>query len=310
MPKFSVVISVYNKEDHIAGTLQSVLNQTYSDFEIIIVNDASTDTSERVIRGIKDERISYYASAINQGAGATRNTGISKSSGEYIALLDGDDVWEPTFLEEILRLQVALPQHAVFATAVLVEDKARSVPSRYSFDTSSNGEFLDLDYFESSLINTILTSSSAVVHQSVFKNIGTYDSTIKSGQDTDLWIRIGLEYRIGFSTKQLVTYRYTPHSLFKSVRSVTDRPDFLKFIKQEKKHPALKKFIDLNRYSLAIRSKLWGEHHLTATYTDHIHLKNLNRKQRLLLKTPATFLKIFFKVNGFLEKIGLRQSAF
>lgn len=310
MPKFSVVISVYNKEDHIAGTLQSVLNQTYSDFEIIIVNDASTDTSERVIRGIKDERISYYASANNQGAGATRNTGISKSSGEYIALLDGDDVWEPTFLEEILRLQVALPQHAVFATAVLVEDKARSVPSRYSFDTSSNGEFLDLDYFESSLINTILTSSSAVVHQSVFKNIGTYDSTIKSGQDTDLWIRIGLEYRIGFSTKQLVTYRYTPHSLFKSVRSVTDRPDFLKFIKQEKKRPALKKFIDLNRYSLAIRSKLWGEHHLTATYTDHIHLKNLNRKQQLLLSTPSPLLKVLFKINGFLEKIGLRQSAF
>lgn len=310
MPKFSVVISVYNKEDHIAGTLQSVLNQTYSDFEIVIVNDASTDTSERVIRGIKDERISYYTSATNQGAGATRNTGISKSSGEYIALLDGDDVWEPTFLEEILRLEVALPKHAVFATAVLVEDKARSVPSRYSFDTSTSGEFLDLDYFESSLINTILTSSSAVVHQSVFKNIGTYDSTIKSGQDTDLWIRIGLEYRIGFSTKQLVTYRYTPHSLFKSVRSVTDRPDFLKFIKQEKKHPALKKFIDLNRYSLAIRSKLWGEHHLTATYTDHIHLKNLNRKQQLLLSTPSSLLKVLFKINGFLEKIGLRQSAF
>lgn len=310
MPKFSIVISVYNKEKLIKETIQSVLDQSYTDFEIVIVNDASTDTSERVIQGIKDDRISYYASATNQGAGATRNTGISKSSGEYIALLDGDDIWEPTFLEEILRLQVALPQHAVFATAVLVEDKARSVPSRYSFDTSTTSEFLDLDYFESSLINTVLTSSSTVIHQSVFKNIGTYDSSIKSGQDTDLWIRIGLEYRIGFSTKPLVTYRYAPESLFKSIRSVTDRPDFLKFIDEEKKRPALKKFIDLNRYSLAIRSKLWGESHLTATYTDHLNTENLNSKQRLLLKTPAPFLKAFFKVNGFLEKIGLRQSAF
>lgn len=310
MLKFSVVISVYNKEAHIEDTLQSVLNQTYGDYEVIVVNDASTDASEKIIQDLKDERISYYASVTNQGAGATRNLGISKSSGEYIALLDGDDVWEPTFLEEILRLQEALPQHAVFATAVLVEDKARSVPSRYSLDTSTNGEFLDLDYFKSSLKNTILTSSSTVVHQSVFKNIGTYDSTIKSGQDTDLWIRIGLHYRVAFSTKLLVTYRHAPQSLFKSIRSVTDRPDFLKFIEDEKKHPALKKFIDLNRYSLAIRSKLWNESRLAPLYTDHIKASSLNKKQRLLLSLPPLILKMLFKLNSFLERRGWRQSAF
>lgn len=310
MPKFSIVVSVYNKEHLIGDTLLSVLNQTFTDFEIIIVNDASTDGSDRVIRSIKDARVSYFSSSTNQGAGATRNLGISKSNGDYIALLDGDDLWEPTFLEEILRLQKALPQHAVFATAVIIEDKATSVLSKYSFDTQDDSEFLNLDYFESSLKNTILTSSSTVVHHSVFKEIGGYDPTIKSGQDTDLWIRIGLKYRIAFNTNPLVTYRYAPQSLFKSIKSVTDRPDFLKFIEEEKTRPALKKYIDLNRYSLALRAKLWGESHLIHTYTDYLDLHNLNAKQRFLLSLPPLFLKTLFKINTFLEKRGLRQSAF
>lgn len=310
MPKFSVVISVYNKEDHIAGTLQSVLNQIYSDFEIIIVNDASTDTSERVIQTFQDERIKCINLPNNKGAAAARNIGIKESCGQFIALLDGDDLWNTVYLSEIIALINHFPKHYVFATALIKEHQTGSEKCIYKINNPENKIFLDLDFFENSYKEAILHSSSTVVHQSVFKNIGAYDATIKSGQDTDLWIRIGLEYRIAFSTKPLVTYRYISESLFNSIRSVTDRPDFLKFIEQEKQRPALKKFIDLNRYSLAIRSKLWGEHHLTTLYTDHLNTENLNSKQRLLLKTPATFLKILFKVNGFLEKIGLRQSAF
>lgn len=310
MPEFSIIISVYNKEKHIKETLLSVLHQSHTDFEVIIVNDASTDGSDEAIKPLNDKRIKYFPLEINGGAGAARNKGIMEASGEYIALLDGDDLWDASYLAEIKTLIEEFPAHRVFATSVFVEDRFETAVSNYSFDNPKNKKFIDLDYFESSAQNTILTSSSTVIHHSVFNEIGNYDQKIKSGQDTDLWIRIGLKYRVAFSVKPLVTYRYAPQSLFKSIRSVTDRPDFLKYIDQEKESPALKKFIDLNRYSLAIRSKLWNESHLTQIYTEHIDRKNLNSKQRFVLSLPAPLLKLGFRVNGFLEKIGLRQSAF
>src|SRR5690606_25848964 len=96
-PYFSVVISLYNKEKHIQSTIESVLKQTFVDFEIIIVNDGSTDNSEVVAKSFRDKRICYYHQE-NKGASGARNAAISKANGTYIALLDADDLWAPNYL--------------------------------------------------------------------------------------------------------------------------------------------------------------------------------------------------------------------
>jgi len=190
MPRFSVVISVYNKGDFIKKTLESVLSQSMTDYEIVIINDASTDHSEEQIKAIAQDKITYYAFSKNRGAAAARNKGIDLATGTYVAFLDGDDLWHQDYLSEINVLIDKFPDHKVFATAITIQEHDGKRKSRYTFANPENKQHLSLNYFEASLKNTLLTSSSTVIEKNVYKDIGYYDPSIKSGQDTDLWIRI------------------------------------------------------------------------------------------------------------------------
>lgn len=310
MPKFSVVITVYNKEAYIKNTIECVLNQSLQDFEIIVVNDGSTDNSENVIKNIASENITYLAIAENVGASAARNIGIKSAKGTFIALLDGDDIWDKNYLAEIVSLINLFPQHHVFATAVLKEYVNKTTACQYSFMNPTKATFLDLNYFESSYKNSLLTSSSTVIHKSIFSEIGFYNESIKSGQDTDLWIRLGIKYRVAFSTNPCVTYIYAPQSLYKSISSVADRPDYLDYLEYEAKHKALKKFMDLNRYSLILRARLWDESQRADVYLNNLDINSLNNKQRMLLHLPASVLKIAFRSQEALAQLGINLSAF
>ncbi len=306
MPKFSVIISVYNKANFIQKTIKSVLDQTEDDYEIIIVNDASTDNSEGVIQSLHNPKIKYHCFKQNKGAASARNKGIELATGKYLAFLDGDDLWDNTYLSEIETLITSFPDHKVFAAAVTIQEHDGKRNSRYSFLNPDKEEHLSLNYFESSIKNTILTSSSTVVEKSVFAHTGAYDTSIKSGQDTDLWIRIGLEHRVAFSTKELVTYTFAPSSLYQSVKTVKDKPNFATYEHLEKDNLALKKFLDINRFSLAIRAKVWKEPLEAQFFVERIDHKNLTRKQRSLLKASPQLLGFLFKVKRGLEKVGLR----
>ena len=310
MPKFSVIISVYNKGNFIKETLQSVLDQSVQDYEIIVVNDASTDHSETEILAIPQEKITYHAFQENKGAAATRNKGLELASGDYIALLDGDDTWDTNYLAEIDSLIKNFPDHHVFATAITIEEHDGKRPSQYSFSNPENKEQLSLNYFESSYKNTLLTSSSTVIKKTVFDTVGTYNVSIKSGQDTDLWIRIGMHYPIAFSTKSCAFYTYAPVSLYKSIGSVKHRPNFVAYEDAEKDNKALKKFLDLNRFSLAIRAKRWNESKEAQFFIDRIDPSSLSSKQVKLLHAPAIAIKLLFGVKRILEKLGIRLGVY
>ena len=116
MPRFSVVIPLYNKEGYILNTINSVLAQTYIDFELIIINDRSTDTSLEIAENIEDSRIQIIQHSVNKGLSASRNTGIKNAKSEYIAFLDADDLWKPTFLEKIDLLITDYPEASLFAS--------------------------------------------------------------------------------------------------------------------------------------------------------------------------------------------------
>lgn len=103
MPKVSVVIPTHNRSSLLRRAIQSVLDQTYQDFEIIVVDDASTDDTEAVVKGFADERIRYVRHSENRGEAASRNTGIRLAKGEYIAGHDDDDVWLPPKLEKQVK---------------------------------------------------------------------------------------------------------------------------------------------------------------------------------------------------------------
>ncbi|MGB3343040.1 MAG: glycosyltransferase family 2 protein [Aequorivita sp.] len=308
MLKFSVVISVFNKENYIAETLRSVLNQTFTDFEIVILNDGSTDNSEAEILKFNDPRIKYYSQE-NQGAAAGRNAAIQKAENEYIALLDADDYWYPFYLEEQKKAIEAFPEEAVFATATQTKKNGRVYNNPYS-TISSPITPIKVNYFEGSFLFSLLHSSSTVLHKKVFNKIGMYDPAIKSGQDTDLYIRIGLEYDVVFSGRICAIYIIREKSLFQTSKKIADKVNFEAYEHLENNNPGLKKFLDLNRYSLCILAKMEGNKEAFQKNLQKIDLENLSNKQRFLLKQNKTILKYLLKTKNGLEKLGLRLGTF
>jgi glycosyltransferase involved in cell wall biosynthesis len=116
LPKFSIVIPLYNKEKDIENTLDSVFNQTLSDYEIIIVNDGSTDASELIVSSLKDPRIKLITKK-NEGVSKTRNFGVENASAEHIVFLDADDYWYNNHLENLNSLIINYPKESWYATA-------------------------------------------------------------------------------------------------------------------------------------------------------------------------------------------------
>lgn len=310
MPKFSVVISVYNKEAFIADTLQSVLDQNFRDFEVVILNDGSTDASDERIQPFRrDYRVRYFSSETNQGAAAGRNYVIEKARGDYIALLDADDLWKPNHLEEHQRLIEKYPSEKVFATNSEVIEHEKLTSRHYSIQMKGQEDAV-FDFFEASYLDAILHSSTTVIKNEVFNEVGRYNSTIKSGQDTDLYVRIGLKYKVVFSTKITVRYHVISNSLFRTSKRLKDKPDFEAYEAYEASHPSLKKFLDLSRYSLCILAKLEGNQEGFKRNYEKIEPGNLNKKQRFLLRQSQKNLKQLLKLKNSIAQLGIRLSSF
>lgn len=306
--KFSVVITVFNKEKYIADTLKSVLAQTFTDFEIIILNDGSTDNSEAEILKFKDPRIRYFSQK-NEGAAAARNAAIKKANSEYIALLDADDYWYPFYLEEQKKSIKAFPDESIFATATQIKSNGKLFDNKYSVNA-----LLELpatvNYFKGSFLSSLLHSSAMVTHKRVFDKVGKYNENIKSGEDTDLYIRIGLAYSIVFSGRICAIYIIRKNSLFQTTKSIADKANFEAYEIFEKENPDLKKFLDLNRYSLCILAKMEGDKEAFKKISKKINSENLSKKQQFLLRQNKTILKYMMKTKNGLEKLGLRLGTF
>ena len=304
---FSIVIPVYNKEKFVPKTIESVLCQNFTDFEIIIVNDGSTDQSEAKILEFKDSRIHYYSKK-NEGVAVARNFGIEKATADYICFLDADDFWLPNYLETMHRFISELPEQQVFASAIEIETKNKTIPAHYSIPQKS--EFEIVDFFEASQKECVLWTSSACIHKSVFEKVGTFDTKIKHGEDTELWIRIGLQFPIVFIHKILARYVYDYESVSRNSNYFFESYTFEKYALEEKKNPALKKYMDLNRFSAIIKSNINNDWKSSMEIFSGIDIKNLSWKKRILLELPPITLKPLIRFQRFLANIGLVNSIF
>ena len=277
MPVISVVIPVYNKEKFIENTIYSVLNQTLSDFELIIVDDSSTDKSLSIIDSIKDKRIKTY-SIKNSGVSKSRNYGVEKSTSNLIAFLDADDLWKNNHLEQLYKLYLENPNCGMYAMSYIKNINFKSYKKSY-FGLSNFSGIIE-NFFTSSSVDCIASSSSVMIPLNVFKKINGFNENLKKREDTALWIKIALNYKIAFSTITTVEIVITEHGnhLSKSHENPWCFFDLFKF--QEQNNVDLKKFLDLNRFSEAINFKLNKEHNNFKIITKSINYRNLNFKQR------------------------------
>ncbi len=307
MPFFTVIIPLFNKETFIENTVKSILNQTFKDFELLIINDGSTDQSEKKVLEFKDERIQYFYKE-NGGVSSARNFGIEKAKSNYITFIDADDYWYPAFLQEMFKNINRYSNLKVFSAAIEVETSKKVIPAQYSIIKSNDCEIVN--YFDASLKETVICTSCAVFHKSVFEETGNFDIHLKNGEDTDLWIRIGLNYPILFSWKVLARYVYDEKSLSKNHRLGIENIDFSKYTLLEKTNLKLKKFLDLNRFSLAIKSKLLDDKLNFLKFYSEIDLNHLPLKKRMLLHFPWFILKSLIGLKAKLANLGFGNSVF
>ncbi len=214
-PRVSVIVTTYNHESFIAEAIQSVLAQTYTDYELIVVDDGSGDQTF-----VQASRFGEHATLIrqaNRGIAGSRNTGIQHAKGELLAFLDGDDLWEPDKLECQVAAAVEHPEAGLIAvdgvkfsgSSVLQE----SLLARSVNDVLSGRAFVTLRCYEQLLReNLISTTSQVMVPRWVFDVVGLSDSAFPVASDHDLYIRIAARYEMTFLSRRLTRWRYLPTS--------------------------------------------------------------------------------------------------
>lgn len=197
---FSVVVPLYNKREDIGNTIRSILAQSYPPLEVLVVDDGSTDGSAEVVRGFDSPLIRLIAQP-NAGECAARNRAIAEARGEYLALLDADDAWEPGYLEEIARLIGRYPGCGMYSTAFNIVSRDGVFPSY-----SPEEEGVVDNFFRRSLTHYVSIPSASTIPAHVFREVGGFPEGMRMGGDQYMWVKIARRYPVCYSPKRLLNY--------------------------------------------------------------------------------------------------------
>ncbi|NER34466.1 MAG: glycosyltransferase [Oscillatoria sp. SIO1A7] len=208
MPLISVIIPVYNGEKTINETIQSVLKQTLSDLEIIVIDDGSQDGTLEIVKGIQDERIKVF-SYPNAGLSSSRNRGFSHAVGEFISFLDADDLWLPDKLESQFRALQENPQAALaYSWTDYIDESGQWLHPGDRITVKGEAYELIL------LGNFLESGSNALLRREAFTKAGVFDESLVAGEDWDLFIRIAaVGYKFVATEKAQIWYRMTDTSM-------------------------------------------------------------------------------------------------
>lgn len=206
MPTISVVIPIYNGEKTIKETIISVLNQTFADFELIIINDGSDDATLEIVQNIKDPRIQVFSYA-NAGLSASRNRGVAKAKGEFISFIDADDLWTPNKLELQLKALQDHPQAAVaYSWTDWIDQSGQFLRAGGHITVNGNA-------YEKLLIRDFIESgSNTLIRKQALDEVGGFDPSVTPPEDWDMWLRLAEKYEFITVEEPQVLYRISPNS--------------------------------------------------------------------------------------------------
>jgi glycosyltransferase involved in cell wall biosynthesis len=312
MPFFSVIIPLYNKENYIEATLKSVLAQTFIDFEIIIINDVSTDNSLAAAQFIKDSRIRIITHEVNKGLSASRNTGIREAKSDYIAFLDADDLWKPGFLEAIHKLIIQYPEIYLFATKYEEKHSLNiTLPIEISGVKLNDNESYILNFFPTNMGKLLVSFASLCVKKSLFNKIGTFDESITYAEDIDFYIRAFFNNEFAYHNTSLASYMiYDSQQMSLAGLKNKTIPDFGKYEYMTENRTDIKLFLDFYRYIMAKQYKLAGDVTNYKKMLKGIDISSLNYKQIILLYSPVFVLKLIKKLKAKLIKKGINPTTY
>jgi len=200
----SVVITCYNYGKFLSECINCVLNQTYQDFEIVIVNDGSNDDTHQIIQPYLDHPQIIYIDQPNAGQAIAKNNGIKNASGDLIAFLDADDLWEKTKLEKQIVLFKDHSVGVVYSNANFIDENGHLVDSIIFEETMQLKAGKITDYL---FLNNFIPFSSSIIRKECFKDFGIFNKCYKMGIDWDLWLRISTKYKFQYIDEPLLLYR-------------------------------------------------------------------------------------------------------
>ncbi len=317
MPKFSVIIPLYNKAPYVAKAIESVLAQTYQDFELIVVDDGSTDDSKAIIRQLQITKLQSLDESErfllleqqNQGVSTARNNGVLHAQGEYVCFLDADDWWDEHFLEEINKAIVEYPNAGIYGTNYWYVKNNRQ---RVSVKQTETGY---IDYIKTYLKQIELgggmplTSISVCIAKSIFNAQNGFRIHLNLGEDFDLWLRIALTNKVVFIDKPLAYYNQNidVHNravgkLHKPETNEVFNYDY--FAKYEANNADLKLLLDKKRVSGLFQYYLLEQYcELAKRELAKVAWSNLPKSALKIYKTPIWQLKLHYRFMKFASRI-------
>lgn len=253
---FSVIIPLYNKAPYVRKTVESVLRQTFDDYELVIIDNGSNDGSSEIVASFTDPRIRIVRLEENVGVSNARNKGVELSTAPYITFLDADDWWEPTFLEEMAGLSERHPGAGIYGTKyyIVKNGKKRVAPIGVDEDFLE-GEINYCRVYAKTLCMP-LTSITVSMPRAVFDEMEGFKPHLKLGEDFDLWIRIALKRKVVFLNKPLSNYNQDVDVTYRGTHHLRDPKEHMLWNlgyleSEEKTNPDYKQLIDnLRTYGL------------------------------------------------------------
>lgn len=293
MPLISVVIPVYNGEKTIQETIESVTNQTFRDFELIVIDDGSQDSTLNIVKRIPDSRLKVF-SFPNAGLAASRNRGIKLACGDYISFIDADDLWTPDKLEAQLQALQTHPQAAVAYSWTDCIDESGQFSRRGNHITIQGNVYAQL-----LLTDFIENGSNLLIRSQAFEMVGYFDESLPAAEDWDMWLRLAANYEFVVVPSPQVLYRLSATSMSANVvrqeaaclrvieQAFAQAPDSL----QQLKKPSL-----ANLYKYLTFKVLEGHPEPQAGQIAMVFLRKLLRYEPHLWRKGVT-LKVLLKSN-------------
>lgn len=207
--KFSVIMPLYNKAPYVAKAIGSVLAQTYTDYELVIVDDGSTDGSAEVAeKTIAGHPQCMMIRQKNAGVSVARNNGVAASQGEYLCFLDADDWWKPTFLEEMSKLIVDFPEAGIYGTnyTIVNETKRKTRVANVGVEEGFVKGYINYCHVYAKTLTMPLCTDVVCMPRRIFDEFDGFPKGIKLGEDFLLWIRVALKYKVAFLNEPLAYY--------------------------------------------------------------------------------------------------------
>lgn len=312
MPLISIVIPLYNKDFIIKETLKSVLSQTYTDYEVIIVNDGSTDDSLKIASSFNDSRIKIFNQE-NKGVSCARNLGIKNATGELISFLDADDYWHPNHLKEITKLYKDYPNCGMYCSRYSIQfTKKKKIKTHYNDEVSNTFRGVLIDYFKASMKYRVgLTSAVSVRKRILIQDNLEFNENINNGEDTELFTKIAIKNTVAVTNKYTVIYNFSqPYQLSKIDFERKKLRNLDVFSSYENENKSLKIFLDLYRIEYALQYKIIGNKKKFEELLAKTNYENISFKTKILFKLPPILLKLLLLIKKLIRKLGIDFSIY